>query len=72
MTFKTFYSEAEVEVSLEEWTTEELIEELKVREAEIEQTDVASLLSKIYYARKSGRDFNQDLDDLIYTKLGRI
>ena len=72
MTYKTFYSEAEVEVSLEEWSTEELIEELRSRDAEDFAKTGSSLLSKIYYARKEGRDFSADLDELIYQQIGRI
>lgn len=73
--YRTFYADAEIDVSLEDWTTEELLEELDARHVESitkELGDADLLLSKIYEQRRMGMDYQAELDQLIYIKLGRI
>ena len=73
--YRTFYSEAEIDVSLEDWDTDELLEELESRDVESrtkELGDADLLLSKIYEQRRMGMDYQTELDQLIYIKLGRI
>jgi hypothetical protein len=73
MKYKTFYAEAEIEVTLSDWDTEELVEELQSRDSlPVEHEDAAFLLSKIYEQRRLGKDYQAELDQLIYIKLGRI
>jgi hypothetical protein len=71
MTFKTFYSEAEIEVSLDEWSTQELIEELQSRDEQVSMSSPAPLLTKIYELRRNGQDYQKELSELIYMELGR-
>lgn len=73
--YRTFYSEAEIEVSLEDWDTEDLLAELESRDVESRTKELGSadlLLSKIYEQRRLGQDYQEELDQLIYIKLGRI
>ena len=70
MSYKTFYSEAEIEVSLEEWSDDELLAELAEREVENSKPhDV--LLRKIFEAKRNKLDYDALLDEYLYIKLGR-
>lgn len=50
-----------------------MIEELERRKAIPAMSDFPDrLLERIYFKRKSGDDFDRELDDLIYQVIGRI
>lgn len=67
------YQEVEVEVELDDFDTEDLIEELERRGAGSgEFGDGKELLETIYQKRRLGQDYQQDLDKLIWTGLGKI
>jgi hypothetical protein len=69
--YKTIYTE--IEVNLNEFDTEDLIEELESRNADfIEYSDNLELLATIYHKRRTGQDFTKELDELIYSTIGRI
>ena len=76
--YKTVYAEVEVDVNLEEFTDDELVEELESRgkiigDQRVSPTgDSIELLTAIYEKRRTGIDYQTDLDDLIYNALGRI
>ena len=76
--YKTVYTEVEVDVDLEEFTDDELVEELESRGKMIGDNrvnpkgDSITLLTAIYEKRRMGVDYQTDLDDLIYNALGRI
>ena len=71
--YKTVYKEVEVDVSLEDFDTEDLVEELQSRgSATMDHGGNKELLEKIYLLRRIGRDYQSELDELIYAGLGRI
>lgn len=66
--------EVEVDVDLDDFDDNDLIEELERRGRGF---DVASqtpteLVTKIYELRRNGRDYQRELDELIYTVIGKI
>jgi hypothetical protein len=72
MTYKTVYTE--VEVDLADFDTDDLIEELESRGKGIEVASQSGteLLSSIYEKRRNGQDYQRELDELIYVGIGRI
>jgi hypothetical protein len=68
----------EAEVSLDEFDTEDLVEELEDRGVDYNTKDVDSeemraLLEQIWLKRRNGRtDYQRDLDDLIWGVLGKM
>jgi hypothetical protein len=72
MTHKTVYTEVEVEIDLSEFDADDLIEELESRGHDFEFGDGKELLSAIFEKRRLGKDYQHELDQLIYVGLGRI
>ena len=65
----------EVEVDLNEFSDEELLQELGRRQIELDDNSAAEfkdLVEKIYLKRIFGLDFVKEVDNLIYAVLGRI
>ena len=61
------------EVELDDFATEDLIKELERRGAGgNEYGDGKELLEAIYLKRRQGQDYQAELDQLIYTGLGKI
>lgn len=71
MGYKTIYTEVEVDVSLEDFETEDLIDELENR-GHLTDSNSKELFETIYQKRRLGQDYQQELDKLIYSVLGRI
>ena len=63
------YKTIEVDVDLSDFDTEDLIEELELRGKELA---VDNLIEKIWILRREGRDYQTELDQLIYKTLGKI
>lgn len=73
MTYKTIYTEVEVDVDMSDFDTEDLIEELESRgSVATEFGDGKELLQTIYEKRRLGQDYQSELDQLIYNATGRI
>lgn len=72
--YKTIYTEVEVDVDLGDFETDDLIEELASRDSlPIEgHEDGKDILLSIYEKRRMGKDYQQELDQLIWLGLGRI
>jgi nitrogen regulatory protein PII len=67
------YKEVEVEIDLDDFDTDELVEELERRGAgTAEFGDGKEWLTAIYEKRRLGKDYQQELDQLIYLGLGRV
>lgn len=64
----------EVEVSLEDFADEDLIEELEKRGLgmEVASPSGTELLTAIYEKRRLGQDYQRELDELIYVSIGKI
>ena len=71
--YKTIYTEVEVDVDLSDFDTDDLIEELEGRGAgATDYGDGKDILTAIYEKRRLGRDYQLELDQLIYLGLGKI
>ena len=70
----TVYTEVEVDVELTEFDTEDLLEELESRGRgfEIDSSTPTELVTKIWEKRRLGKDYQQELDELIYVAIGKI
>jgi len=72
--YKTVYKE--VEVSLEDFDDEDLLDELESRgglpTATIGPYDYKKLVEQIWMRRRNGQDYNYPLDQLIYNVTGHI
>ena len=67
------YKEVEVDVNLSDFDTEDLIEELESRGAGTgEFGDGKDILQVIYEKRRLGRDYQSELEQLIWLGLGRV
>ena len=67
------YKEVEVEVELDDFDTDELIEELERRgSGTVEYGNGTEVLQAIYEKRRLGQDYQTELDQLIYLGLGKI
>ena len=63
----------EVDVDLDDYDTDDLIEELRKRgRNDFVCSDANSALREIYELRRTGRDYQRELDALIYDVLGRV
>lgn len=77
MVTRSIYTEVEVDVDLDDFDTDDLVEELKSRgyDYEVEGVngnDMRQLLEEIWYKRRLDRDYQSELNQLIYGVLGKI
>ena len=75
MTYKTIYTEVEVDVNLEDFETDDLIEELESRGSLPPEANgnAKELVEAIWLKRRLGNhDYQTELDQLIYRVLGHI
>ena len=71
--YKTVYSEVEIDVDLGDFDTDDLIEELESRGSGVmEYGDGKEILQTIYEKRRLGKDYQTELDQLIWLGLGKI
>jgi len=71
--FKTIYTEVEVDVDLSDFDTDDLIEELESRGAgATDYGDGKELLETIWIKRRQGRDYQTELEQLIWLGLGKL
>lgn len=71
--YKTIYTEVEVDVNLSDFDTDDLIEELESRGAgTTDYGDGKDMLMAIYEKRRLGRDYQAELDQLIWLGLGKF
>lgn len=68
------YSEVEVDVSLEDFDTYDLIDELERRGRgfEVQSSTPTELVTRIYEKRRLGQDYQSELDELIYVAIGKV
>lgn len=72
--YKTIYTEVEVDVDLADFETDDLLDELASRGSlPIEgHDDGKALLNTIYEKRRLGKDYQAELEQLIYLGLGKV
>jgi hypothetical protein len=69
----TVYQEVEVEVELDDFDTDDLIEELERRGSGVmDYGDGKEILNTIYEKRRLGQDYQTELDQLIWLGLGKV
>lgn len=69
----TVYQEVEVEVELDDFHTDDLIEELERRGTGVmDYGNGKEILEIIYEKRRLGRDYQSELDKLIWLGLGKV
>ena len=67
------YKEVEVDIDLDDFDTDELIEELERRgTGTVDYGNGTEVLQSIYEKRRLGLDYQQELDQLIWLGLGRV
>jgi hypothetical protein len=73
------YINVDIPVDLGEFSDDDLLEELERRKLNIDNHDddvdyeiVKELIEKIYLKRMFGLDFLKEVDNLIYTVIGRM
>jgi len=71
MVFKTVYTEVEVDVDISDFETEDLIEELDNR-GHMANSSSKEILEKIYLLRRTNKDYQKELDELIFITLGKF
>ncbi len=64
----------EVDVDLDDFADEDLIEELERRGlgADVPESTATELINSIYQKRRLGDDYQAELEQLIYQTIGRI
>lgn len=74
MAYKTIYTEVEVEVDLDEFDDDDIIEEMERRKLSVVASpdEARRLLEDIYYKRVMNKDFTAELDRYFYLTLGRL
>ena len=71
--YKTVYTEVEVDVDLSDFETDDLVEELESRgSGTMNYGDGTDVLRAIYEKRRLGKDYQAELDQLIWLGLGKI
>ena len=73
--YKTIYTEVEVDVDVDlaDFDTDDLIEELESRGSGVMDYGAGKeILQTIYEKRRLGKDYQTELEALIYLGLGRI
>ena len=68
------YTEVEVDVSLDEFDDDDLIDELERRGKgfNVAGESPTELVTAIWEKRRRGLDYQQELDNLIYVSIGKI
>ena len=71
------YVSAEVEVDLSDFDTDDLIEELENRGVDyntkgVDADEMRGLLEVIWMNRRTGKDYQNELDKLIFGVLGKV
>lgn len=72
-TVETYVGYVEVDVELDEFDTDDLIEELDRRGATYNSNSyVLDMLRTLYQKRQTGQDYTYELDYVLYEIIGRI
>ena len=70
----TIYTEVEVDVSLDDFSDDDLLDEMERRGlgAEVADSTASEIITSIWLKRRLGFDFQAELDQLIYQVTGKI
>lgn len=71
--YKTIYTEVEVDVDMSDFNTDDLIEELEWRGQWPDRGgDTSELIRTIHQRRRTGQDYQRELDELIWSMIGKV
>ena len=71
--YTTVYKEVEIDVDLDDFDDEDILEEMETRGLSVGVSgDGKDLLYSIWLKRREGKDYQAELDKLIYNGLGKI
>ena len=73
----TVYTEVEVDVDLDAFDDDDLMDEMERRGLDlnskyIDGDQMRELLTKVWVHRREGRDYQQELDQLIWYGIGKV
>jgi hypothetical protein len=73
----TVYQEVEVEVELDSFDDDDLVEELERRGLDLNTKfvsgdDMREILTRLWHLRRTGQDYQHELDQLIWYGIGRV
>lgn len=72
----TVYTEVEVDVDLDDFDDEDLLDEIERRGLDFSSNDdvvnAKEIIAQIYQLKRTGQSYEQELDNLISCVLGRI
>jgi hypothetical protein len=66
------YVSIDVDDVLNEIDDDDLLEEVKARSLQYGSKEIEHLVTKIWMKRREGKDYEKELNDLIYAATGRI
>jgi len=69
--YKTISTEVDVDVDLGDFETDDLVEELESRDHDFSGAG-DGLLEQIWIRRRNGQNYDYLLDQMIYSRLGKI
>jgi hypothetical protein len=73
----TIYKEVEVDVDLDEFDDDELINEMERRGLDLNTKFISGdsmreLITRVWQLRRTGQDYQRELDQLIWYSIGKI
>jgi hypothetical protein len=73
----TIYTEVEVDVDLDEFDDDELMDEMERRGLDLNSRyisgdEMRELITRVWHLRRTGQDYQRELDQLIWYGVGKI
>ena len=77
MVYRTITTEVDVDIDLDEFDDDQLLNELESRGLDmnsrfVDGDQMREILEKIWLKRRTNKDYQRELDDLIYFGIGKI
>jgi len=77
MVYRTITAEVDVDIELEEFDDDDLLDELERRGLDmntkfVDGDHMRGILEQIWLKRRTNKDYQRELDDLIYFGIGKI
>jgi hypothetical protein len=75
--YKSIYTEVEVDVDLDSFDDDDLMDEMERRGLDlnskyIDGDQMRELLTQVWIKRREGRDYQRELDQLIWYGIGKV
>ena len=77
MVYRTITTEVDIDIDLDEFDDDQLLDELESRGLDmnsrfVDGDQMREILEKIWIKRRTNKDYQRELDDLIYFGIGKI